>query len=149
MKNSVKKTKATYILDGVQLLASGVLTLGSQTFFAACPVGEKAMACHWAERAILGVGLALTAISLLQLLISNPKISKGLNLAALPLAILTALIPGVLIRLCGMLDMRCHTIFKPAVLVFSVGIFFIATINALQNRQTQEVSVVQGNKEFV
>ena len=149
MKNSVKKTKTTYILDGVQLLASGVLTLGSQTFFAACPVGEKAMACHWAERAVLGVGLALTAISLLQLLISNPKISKGLNLAVLPLTILTALIPGVLIRLCGMLDMRCHTIFKPAVLVFSVGIFFIATINALQNRQTQEVSVVQGNKEFV
>ena len=149
MKNSVKKTKATYILDGVQLLASGVLTLGSQTFFAACPVGEKAMACHWAERAILGVGLALTAISLLQLVISNSRISKGLNLAALPLAILTALIPGVLIRLCGMLDMRCHTIFKPAVLVFSVGIFFIATINALQNRQTQDASVIQGNKEFV
>ena len=107
------------------------------------------MACHWAERALLGVGLALTAISLLQLVISNPRVSKGLNLAVLPLAILTALIPGVLIRLCGMLDMRCHTIFKPAVLVFSVGIFFVATINALQNRQTQEVSEIQGNKEFV
>ena len=149
MKNSVKKTKATYILDGVQLLASGVLTLGSQTFFAACPVGEKAMACHWAERAILGVGLALTAISLLQLVISNSRISKGLNLAALPLAILTALIPGVLIRLCGMLDMRCHTVFKPAVLIFSVAIFFVATINVLQNRQTETVALANGKEEFV
>lgn len=149
MKNKIKKTKVTYIFDGVQLLASAVLTIGSQTFFAACPVGEKAMACHWAERAILGVGLALTFISLLQFVISNPKISKGLNLAVLPLAILTGLIPGVLIRLCGMLDMRCHTVFKPAVLIFSVAIFFVATINVLQNRQAESVALINGKEELV
>ena len=137
MKNSIKKTKRTYLLDGVQLALSAALTIGSQTVFAACPVGEKAMACHWAERALLGVGLVLTVVSLLQLLISNPKISKGLNIAVLPIVVLAALVPGVLIRLCMMTDMRCHSVFRPAVLVFSVVIFFVATVNALQNRQAE------------
>ena len=110
-----------------------MLTVGIKLIFPACAPHDDGtfMCCHWAEQSVFGAGLALTAISLIVLISGNGKVAPGASLAMVPLAVFAALTPDILIPLCKMPMMQCHTAAHPAVIVISCLIAAAALVNAV------------------
>ena len=117
----------------ILIILSALLTTGVKLIFPACPAHDDGsfMTCHWAEQAVFGAGIALTAISCIVLITGGGKTALGASLAAIPLAAVTALIPDIIIPLCKMPMMQCHTVTHPAVSVISCLIAFTALVNAV------------------
>ncbi|WP_315265747.1 DUF4418 family protein, partial [Selenomonas noxia] len=55
------------------------------------------------------------AMALLHLIIPRAHIKCGLAIAMIPVSLLALLLPGHLMDLCMMDQMRCHTVTAPAV----------------------------------
>lgn len=119
------------------LLLSAALCIGVKTVFKACSqtAEGKWMACHWAEQAVMGIGIALTVTALMLVIIGSKKMKQGLALAMIPQAVVSALIPNTLIKLCMMETMHCHTVTKPAVIIISALIAVFAGISAVSNKE--------------
>lgn len=117
----------------ILLVLSAVLALGSVFVFHACPAKDDGtfMSCHWAERVVCALGCIMTIISSIHLFSRNSHTKLGLSLALLPVSIYTALVPGIVINLCIMADMRCRTTLRPAVVLLSVLIAAAAAADAV------------------
>ena len=117
-----------------------MLTAGTKLIFPACAAHDDGsfMNCHWAEQAVFGAGLALTAISLIVLVSGKGKAASGASLALIPIAAITAVIPDILIPLCKMPMMRCHTAMRPAIIVISCLIAAAALVNAVMILRKKE-----------
>ncbi len=128
MKNIKRRTGGIILL-----ILSLALTVGIKLIFPACAAHDDGsfMCCHWAEQSVFGAGLALTVISLIILIFGNNKASIGASLAIIPIAAVSALTPEVLIPLCKMPMMQCHTTTHPAVIVISCLIAVTALVNAI------------------
>lgn len=117
-----------------------ILTFGVKYVFFACEVHENPMVCHWAERAVFGVGILLLVITVFHLIVNDVKAKAAISLAIAPIAVYAALIPGFLVKICSMATMRCVSTFKPAVIVVSVLIFIVAfldvAVTIISNRKT-------------
>ncbi|MBR1821191.1 MAG: DUF4418 family protein [Clostridia bacterium] len=99
----------------VVLILGLVIAVGSQTFLGACVHEDGSFgACHWASRAIMGVGGLMAVLALLALTVPGAGKRAGLYLAMLPTAALGLLTPGTLIDLCMMDTMRCRALMRPA-----------------------------------
>ncbi len=113
--------KKPTITDMILLILSLALCIGVKLVFHACGMKDDGsyMTCHWAEQAVFAVstGLAVTAVFRLFL---DRKSKAGAALAMSTTAAVTALIPGVCIRLCMMETMRCHAVMRPAVIILCV-----------------------------
>ena len=99
----------------VSVLLSLLLFFGSFTVFSACSVTDAShiMPCHWAQVTVTGLGALLTVLFLAALLIPDRKIGGGICISAALVAVLTALVPGTLIRLCTMPQMHCRLVMQP------------------------------------
>lgn len=118
------------------------LTVGIKVIFPACAAHDDGsfMCCHWAEQSVFGIGTALTVISLIVLVSGSGKASLGALLSMIPLAAVAALTPEILIPLCRMPMMRCHTAMHPAVIVISCLIAVTALVNAAVILRKKEIS---------
>ena len=127
MKNVLKGRITGMILTILSL----VLTIGVKTFFSACGPKEDGsfMTCHWAEQAVLAMGIALTAMSVILLIMGSSKAGFGAALSILAAAGMTVLIPGVMIDLCMMPQMHCHVAMRPAVIVLCALIIVTAAVH--------------------
>ena len=97
----------------ITLILALVVAVGSQTFLGACVHEDGSFgACHWASRALLGVGGLLAALALAALVV--PSAWLGLYIAMALTCILGILTPGTLIALCQMATMRCRALMQPA-----------------------------------
>jgi hypothetical protein len=125
----MKKRISGVIMTALSLL----LTIGVILIFPACGPKEDGswMMCHWAGQAIFGMGIALTVISAIALIFGGGKAAAGASLSAAVLAVLTAITPEILIPLCKMPTMQCHTMMRPAVIVVSALIAVTAAVNAV------------------
>ena len=95
--------------------------IGSMTFFGPCVHEDGSFgACHWAGQAVTGIAALLLVISLVRLLFPDAGVRMGLSAAMIPTAVLGALMPGVLIGLCMMDNMRCHSVMRPFTVIMSV-----------------------------
>ncbi len=99
------------------------------------PCGPKEdgtwMSCHWAGVAETVCAALMTVLSLLRLALPSPKAKNVLSGLTILSAAAAAVIPGNVIHLCMMADMRCRAIMRPAVIVFSVLIILTAVWNIL------------------
>lgn len=120
------------------LVISLVLCVGSFTFFSACEVGENVMACHWAQHAVTAFGVLLSVMALAALLIPDRKVKAGVELAATLTAVLTALVPGVVINLCMMDTMRCVSVFRPFTILFASLTAAAALLSAILNLRKKD-----------
>ncbi|SDA24283.1 protein of unknown function [Ruminococcus sp. YE71] len=109
------------------------LTVGALTIFKVCEggVNGKYMTCHWAQNAVVLAGIVLSVQSLLRILIPNKGVKTGLSLSIFLLAAAVIFIPNTAINLCMMETMRCHTVFKPAVIVTSSVLTVISGLDAV------------------
>ncbi len=120
------------ILGIAEAIAALVLTIGAFTFFKACGEHDgKFMACHWAQNAVVLVGIVLTFLALVRIFIPEEKIKTGLAIGVFALSVSVIFIPGTAINLCMMDDMACHTTFKPAVIVVAAVTAVIALADVI------------------
>ena len=110
------------ITDIVLLLITGLYFAGTMTVFAPC--GPKAdgsfMACHWAGQALRGMAAGMLILAVLHVFSRDRGVKTGISLALMVMAGITFALPGHLIQLCMMEDMRCHLVTKPAGTVSAV-----------------------------
>ena len=133
-----KNMKKIKVMDIVLLVLSIVLCVGIKLVFHACEVMEdKIMACHWAEQAVFALSIVLVIQALGLIVFSKMNIRKGVCMAMIPAAIITAIIPGGFINLCMMNDMRCHISMRPAVIILSIIIAVCALINVLAGERKE------------
>lgn len=123
--------KKINLQDIILLVLSLLLAFGTEFFFHACPAKDDGswMRCHWAENAVFAIGIALSVLALARFFISDQKIKAGISLSFLSFSLLAAFVPGIVIPLCMMKDMRCHTIMRPAVVVISILIFIVSLVD--------------------
>ncbi|MBP3854317.1 MAG: DUF4418 family protein [Ruminiclostridium sp.] len=125
--NKMKDRIAGIILTLLSLL----LTVGVKTLFSACGAKDDGsfMSCHYAEQAVFGMGIALTVISVCVLISGGSRIGTGCAVALIPAGAVTLFTPGVLINLCMMPNMHCHTVMHPAVSVICGLIIAAAAVH--------------------
>ena len=103
------------------IFALGVLVaLAPYSFAKVCEVGEKVMKCHWTARIEFFLGIAIAALALLKFVSSNAKFQLGLNAGIAVNALGVILAPTVLIGVCAMSKMHCHSVTRPVWLVFGI-----------------------------
>ena len=116
------------ILQIVLTVLCAALSAGVKLMFHACAKPESGMwmHCHDAENAVSGIAAGLAVLALLMLLIKNGKIAGAIGLLIAAGAVVSALIPGHIVKMCMMDTMRCHAVMKPAVMIFGAGIALLA-----------------------
>lgn len=114
------------------------LTLLLGLIFAFGPCGPKEdggwMTCHWAGQALKGIAALELALALLHLIPAPSQRKIGFDLALIGTAVLAICIPGHLIGLCMMADMRCRSVMTPAVTVLSVLLIAASLADILLRR---------------
>ena len=114
-----------------------VFFVGILTFFKPCGPKEDGswMTCHWAGQAVTGVAAAMLILAVCRLL-GTARFKTGLDAALIVLSALATALPGHLIGLCMMHDMRCRRIMTPCVLVLSILTILAAAADMLlQNKK--------------
>ena len=134
----MKKNKGAVISELILSVLCIFLCAGDKLIFHACGQTDEGrwMACHWAEQAVFAAGISLTATAVMLMLVKNAGIRRGLALAMIPQAAVTAFIPNTLINLCMKTDMRCHAVTKPAVIILSAAVAVCAAVCAFTERDS-------------
>lgn len=111
--------------------------IGALTFFKSCGPKDDGswMTCHWAGNAVAGLAAVLAVTAIAHLVISNAKMKIGLSIALIPIAVLTALVPGHLIQICMMETMRCHVVMRPSAIVMAILIVAAAVFDIVVYRK--------------
>ncbi len=113
----------------ILLILSLIIVIGSQTFLAPCVHEDGSFGpCHWAGRALLGLGCVAGILAILALCVQKARL--GAYLSALPVCGLGILTPGVLIDLCPMSTMRCRMVMQPAMILLFSAALLCALIGA-------------------
>ncbi len=115
------------VIPAIVMLAFSLLAvIGIGTFLSPCVHEDGSFgSCHWAGRALLGIGMADCALALMALAVGKARF--GAYMSAIPVSLLGILTPGTLIDLCGMSTMRCRMLTQPAMIM----LFAAAGIAAL------------------
>ncbi len=114
----------------VMLVLSLVIAIGSFTFLSPCVHEDGSVgACHWAGRALLGLGCLLAVLSVLTLLSGRARF--GTYLSSLAVCTAGILTPGTLITLCRMDSMRCRAVMQPAMIILFAAAGLAALCGAL------------------
>ena len=122
--------KKTVIPGCVLLILSLIIAIGSMTFLGPCVHEDGSTgACHWAGRALLGLGCVLGVLAALALFVKRARL--GVYLSALPVCALGILTPGTLIDLCRMSTMRCRMVMQPAMIILFAAALLCALTGAI------------------
>jgi len=96
---------------------------GSDDFVVTIPV------CHWSARALLGMGMLITALGLVCLLVlSDPKTQLGLFIGVFLSSIIALGIPHALIGGCGEMTEACRRATFPAITIISVVLLVYSAV---------------------
>lgn len=135
------KERSSSVVSIILLILSIVLIAGVKTLFKACDAKDDGtfMTCHWAEQAVFAVAAAMVIISLLAIIAGDGRAKAAYCLSLIPLAAVTAFLPGNIIPLCMMEGMRCNSVMQPAVMILSAAIAVVALIGFLIYRRRGSV----------
>ena len=117
----------------IQLVAAATVAAGVMTIFSACGAKEDGtwMNCHSAQMLVFGLGTAMTAVSVFMLLLKNKAARTLLGLADIALAVVCMAVPGKIIHMCMMADMRCHTVMKPFVILLCIAVIVLTVFTLI------------------
>ena len=114
-------------ITGIFYIITGFLIAAGPVFiFPVCEdMGDKRMKCFWTMRAEIGVGAVIGLLGVIILFTASKEIRIGIESALTLLFVYAALIPDVLIGVCGGNHMRCKTLTLPALnIIGAVGIVY-------------------------
>lgn len=117
-----RKKKRVSAADIARILVTALFLAGMMTVFRPC--GPKAdgsfMNCHRAGEAVRNIAAALLVLSVLHAAPAGRTVKNCLSCGMILLSLAAAFIPGHVIGLCMMPEMRCRLLTQPAAVVFSV-----------------------------
>jgi len=123
--------KNKYVVGALLLVLGLLIAFGPQSIFPVCEFNlEKPMKCNWMGKAELGVGLVIAVIGVLQMVMDHAKVRQGLSMAAVPMGLLTLLLPLKLIGVCMNVHMRCVTLTRPALIMLGVLTVLVGGLSA-------------------
>ena len=129
-----KKGKFAGLLCLIQFILGLLMSAGVRFVFHACSaMTEDCKPCVDAQNAVVAFGLALAVIAILAFILRDPHTRLGLAIARIPVAAAAMLVPGHLISLCMMPEMRCRSVMYPAVMIFGALVIIVAVIELLVN----------------
>ncbi len=136
MENKNKKFSVSEI---ILCLVSIIFLIGILTVFKTCGPKDDGswMTCHWAGNAITGLAAVLTVITIFHLFV-KAQAKIGMDLAIIPTALFTAILPKNVIGLCMMDNMQCQSLTRPATILFSIFIIVIAVIDLLIQKKNTD-----------
>lgn len=125
------------ITDIALVLLSALYLLGMLTVLGPCGPKEDGsyMNCHYAGIAAAAAAAVLLVLAAGHLLLSGWRWKRGLSLAMIPTAAAGAWIPGNVIHLCMMTNMRCHAVMRPAAILFSAAVILTAAADIFLTRR--------------
>lgn len=125
----MKKINITQIIMAASAL---LMLIGINTWFQTCGPMEDGsyMACHWAGQAVKGASAVLLVLSVAHVVMKDLHSKTALDLSIGVLGLMTALVPGTLINLCGMDTMMCRAHTQPWVIGLSAVIILAAAFDA-------------------
>ncbi len=131
-----KPNKSFPVCGVVVFILSALFFIGSLTVFKPCGQTEEGtwMTCHWAGVAVSATAAVLCVQSLFHIIAGN-KVKNGIALAMLPTALSVIFIPEILIPLCMMKTMRCHSLLRPASIIFPVLINLVLSVDLFGRKQ--------------
>ncbi len=117
-------------LDVLNLIVAVVLSVGIMTVFEGCALQDDGtwMKCHNAQLYIFYVGIAITILSLVYMFIKSKAVKLIINIIVIALAVLQALIPTKIIKMCSLYSMRCYTVMKPFSIIMGVILVLLSII---------------------
>jgi hypothetical protein len=121
-------------LVGIAILVLGILlSAGAAWLFPTCGPKEDGswMKCHWSGQVTIGIGIVIVVIALAYLFFSDESTRAGLSLAVIPVGALEIAVLNGLIGLCGMAEMQCRSVTKPAATIIVSVLIVIAIVNAV------------------
>ena len=127
----------------IQLVAAATAAAGVMTIFSACGAKEDGtwMSCHSAQMLVFGLGTAMTAVSVFMLLLKNKALRVLLGLANIVLAVVCMAVPGKIISMCMMADMRCYSVMKPFVILICIAVIVLTACTVIfvfkKNRKSE------------
>ena len=112
----------------VNLILSAVLAVGVLTVFRACAAMEDGMwmHCHYAQMDVFYIALALAVVSLIAMLMKSKGAVLCLNILQIVGAVVALLMPGTIMSMCMMKDMRCWSVMKPFTTVMAILVILCA-----------------------
>ena len=130
--------KKNLVFSITLLLLAALVAAAPYSFAKVCDAGEKLMKCHWTARAELFLGLAAALLSLLRFSGKSRQFLLGLDLGIIVNAAGIILMPAVLIGVCGMASMHCHSVTRPVLIVLGILILTVASLDAALNARSRK-----------
>lgn len=120
------------ILAVVATVLSAFLAFGVMALFHACGPKEDGtwMSCHHAQLAVFVLALVMTLLSAVSIS-GGRKLAVVMRILTMVCALAAAVIPGNVIRLCMMNEMRCRAVMRPSVILLSVLIIVFSLIGLI------------------
>ena len=108
-----------------------ILMMGLLLALCACGAKEDGsfMTCHWAHQTLLVFAVLLIVLSLLHLIFGDARRKQGIAIAVIAVCFAAMLIPGRMIGLCMMADMRCRKWMVPGNVVLTVVMIAAAALD--------------------
>ena len=133
----MEEKKRIGLTDLFMLVVSILYLVLMLTLFKACGAKEDGsfMTCHWAHQTLLVFAVLLIVLSLLHLIFGDARRKQGIAIAVIAVCFAAMLIPGRMIGLCMMADMRCHRLMVPGVTVCAVLLVLAAALDAWTRRE--------------
>lgn len=128
--------------DIVLLVISVLFFIGMLLWFGPCDHVKddgSFMNCHWAGVILAGIAAVTAVISLAHFFIPDNRMKAGLSAALIPISIFACIVPGNLISLCMMSEMRCRAVMTPAAIVCAILIIIASAADiAVQLRRSSK-----------
>ena len=127
----MEEKKRIGLTDLFMLVVSRLYLVLMLTLFKACGAKEDGsfMTCHWAHQTLLVFAVLLIVLSLLHLVFGDARRKQGIAIAVIAVCFAAMLIPGRMIGLCMMADMRCRKWMVPGNVVLTVVMIAAAALD--------------------
>ncbi|MBQ9063990.1 MAG: DUF4418 family protein [Blautia sp.] len=115
----MKKNK---LLSLISALIGVLLAVGVMTLFSACGPKEDGtwMHCHTAQMGAFACGVIIALLFLIASFSKGKVVRICLNGAAFVASAAAFAVPGIIVSMCMMQDMRCYSVMQPFVRIMSV-----------------------------
>ena len=132
--------KKRVLISTLFIILGLLIAIGPSTLFPVCDPMENGsfMKCHWTERAELGIGLGIVLLSVLTIVFASKQIRAGISIGIAVLSVIAALVPTLLIGVCGGEHMRCNALTRPALLVLGIISAIFAIIYSYKLLRSKE-----------
>lgn len=114
------------------------MAIGIITVFAACDATDEGwMSCHYAQMNVFYIGIVIAVLALVGAFINKELIRVVCAVANIVLAVVAAVMPGIIVGLCMMDTMRCHMLMRPFAIIMSVIIIIFEVVSLIFGRNKQ------------